>query len=99
MTPALLSSLEALREALGRPLHVTSGFRCARHNALCGGAKSSKHLSGEAVDLACESPNDKFAIVSAALKLGFRGIGVADTYVHLDVRSGTGAIWLYGKTS
>jgi zinc D-Ala-D-Ala carboxypeptidase len=97
MTPALLSSLEALREAVGRPLSITSGFRCRRHNAEESGAKSSRHLSGEAVDIRAYFPQEKFELVAAAIKLGFKGIGVSETFVHLDVRSGTGVIFLYGK--
>ena len=35
--PKLAASLQKLREAWGKPLTVTSGYRCARHNAEVGG--------------------------------------------------------------
>lgn len=35
--PKLAASLQKLREAWGKPVTVTSGYRCARHNAEVGG--------------------------------------------------------------
>lgn len=43
--------LEPLRERLGEPLHVLSGYRCAELNRLVGGVRRSQHLLGEAADL------------------------------------------------
>lgn len=43
--------LDPLRAAWGAPLIVTSGYRCPKLNAAVGGAKSSQHMSGEAVDI------------------------------------------------
>ena len=42
--------LDPLREALGRPMRITSGFRSAEVNRLVDGAAQSQHLRGEAVD-------------------------------------------------
>ncbi len=58
-TPAARASLEALvenildpaREALGKAIHVNSGYRCVKLNRAVGGAASSQHLTGEAVDI------------------------------------------------
>jgi uncharacterized protein YcbK (DUF882 family) len=51
LSSRLVPMLEELRAALGRPLAITSGFRCERHNAAVGGAKRSFHLIGCAVDI------------------------------------------------
>lgn len=43
--------LQPLRDAVGRPVVVTSGFRCAALNAAVGGARHSQHICGQAADL------------------------------------------------
>ena len=43
--------LDPLREAWGRPLVVSSGYRCAELNVRVGGCKTSHHLKGMAADL------------------------------------------------
>lgn len=43
--------LDPLRQAWGRPLSVTSGYRCPALNAAVGGAKNSHHLRGMAADI------------------------------------------------
>lgn len=43
--------LEPARVAFGRPIIVSSGFRCERLNNAVKGAKYSQHKSGEAADL------------------------------------------------
>lgn len=43
--------LDALRAHFGRPVDISSGVRCAQHNAeLPGSVYNSRHLSGKAVD-------------------------------------------------
>ena len=43
--------LQPLREKLGKPVHVESGFRCKELNNLVGGKPNSQHLIGEAADI------------------------------------------------
>ena len=43
--------LDPLREAYGRPIRVTSGYRCPRLNNLVGGSPNSQHMRGEAADI------------------------------------------------
>ena len=43
--------LDPLREAYGKPIIVTSGFRCEILNRLVGGSKNSQHRFGMAVDI------------------------------------------------
>lgn len=43
--------LQPLRDHLGGPLQVTSGYRCPALNRAVGGVHNSQHLSGEAADL------------------------------------------------
>lgn len=84
-SPRLLSLLEAIRSRLDRPLHPTSGIRCVAHNRAVGGHPDSPHLRGTAVDLAVADAQERFELVSAAIRCGCLRIGVAESFVHLDV--------------
>ena len=50
----LVVLLQCIREHFGKPVHITSGYRTAEHNAAVGGSKSSQHLLGRAADFYVE---------------------------------------------
>ena len=50
----LLSTLEAIRDGVGKPVCIESGCRCAQRTADVGGKKDSAHLTGEAADIRAE---------------------------------------------
>lgn len=55
---SLLDGLEALRAFVdNRPIIITSGHRCAAHNAAVGGATDSKHITGRAADIVITGVN------------------------------------------
>lgn len=45
--------MERVREILGQPIIVTSGYRSPLVNKIVGGSMYSAHMSGEAVDFVC----------------------------------------------
>jgi len=45
-----ISCLQPLREAVNRPIFVSSGFRSPDLNSLIGGSKTSAHMQGNAAD-------------------------------------------------
>ena len=47
----LLEVLDGLREFYGKPIKITSGYRCAELNKLVGGSPTSAHVIGYAADL------------------------------------------------
>jgi hypothetical protein len=48
------TALESIRYILGgRPIFVSSWYRCPRLNKLIGGSSNSKHMEGLAVDFVC----------------------------------------------
>ena len=53
--------LEPLRQALGLPIFVSSGYRCPQVNTLAGGAPTSQHLKGEAADITIPKVHRPFA--------------------------------------
>lgn len=98
--PEALDMLNELREAMDQPLLLNSASRCPRHNLRVGGAKRSKHLATEhlrstAFDISTdpkryswynlEAP-DQDDLIATAVEIGFNGIGVYRTFVHVDKR-------------
>jgi uncharacterized protein YcbK (DUF882 family) len=43
--------LEPLRELVGKPIKINSGYRCFALNEAVGGSKESQHMQGKAADL------------------------------------------------
>ena len=67
--------LDPLRKAYGKPIIVTSGYRCNKLNQLVGGSKTSQHCTGQAADI-CSSigtkeENKKIFDLIIKLKLPF----------------------------
>lgn len=87
-----LDSLEALRAETGRALIINSGHRCGQWNAAVGGAPKSRHKQ-IAVDISLIA-QDRFGLRDNAVTLGFTGIGMARTFLHLDRRPRP-ARWFY----
>lgn len=81
----LLERLQALRDALGRPVIINSGYRNREHNAAVGGSPDSYHLQGMAADIRVPGLTPQ-AIAKAARQAGFRGIILYSTFIHVDVR-------------
>ena len=53
--------LEPIRQALGLPIKVNSGYRCQQVNSLVRGVKTSQHLKGEAADITIPKSSRPFA--------------------------------------
>lgn len=51
LTLLTLAVLQPLRDAMGEPIKIGSGYRCPALNAAVGGVSNSQHMTGEAVDL------------------------------------------------
>ncbi len=89
----LVEAADELRDQLGRPVIITSGWRCANHPDEVDKTTVGYHQRGLAMDIACE-PYEIAEIVAIAHELGFEGIGYSETFIHLDLRSKT-AGWFY----
>lgn len=88
--------LDAARHKHGSALVVTSGYRCARHNAKVGGSPDSAHMKGLAADLAVVSSAARYALLPILLR-SFSRVGVGRTFVHVDVcmDKPQNVIWVY----
>jgi hypothetical protein len=56
----LMATMDRIREALGKPVRITSAYRSPEVNAAIRGAKNSAHLRGLAADFVCagQHPHD-----------------------------------------
>lgn len=84
--PELFTRLLALRNEWGRPIIITSGYRCPEHNTAVGGEKNSLHRAGLACDIkAAEKEQEILKILP--LKHGFSKILCYPErkYMHIDV--------------
>ena len=85
----LVSILDALRNKIGKPVIITSGYRTPGWNKKYDGAKYSYHMRGMAADIrvngisAKELANKLNAIIPEEC-----GIIVYKNWVHFDVRKG-----------
>ena len=50
--------LDPLREAWGKPIYVNSGYRSPAVNKAVGGAATSQHVTGQAVDITASPKTD-----------------------------------------
>lgn len=95
ISEAFVTRLDQLRETCGFPFRITSGYRSPRHSVEARKPKPGTHTQGIAADIACWEPWKRFVLIRHAMILGFKGIGVAKTFVHVDTREGTPAVWTY----
>lgn len=105
--PEFLWRLERLRELNGgKPLIINSAHRSPQHNAAVGGAPLSQHKK-MAVDISLNG-HDRHQLRQLAIECGFLGIGMARTFLHLDLRRPIGNVafdrsrlteWYYGPES
>lgn len=93
----LCAQLEVLREELGAPILVISGYRSPEYNKRIGGATRSQHMNACAADIKVKSvePAEVHATVERLIREGRMeqgGLGLYRTFVHYDVR-GSRARW------
>lgn len=77
--------LQPLRDCWGEPLHINSGYRCPRLNALVNGAPTSQHVKGEAADVKASSPYE-LALCALAHNLPFDQMILYQTFVHFSYK-------------
>lgn len=97
--PGLVDIVQKIRSHFGKPVKVSSGYRCPVHNKNVGGATGSRHGKGMAADIYIDgiAPAE---IAKYAEGLGIKGIGLYETdedghFVHVDTRT-TKSYW-YGQ--
>jgi len=92
VVPEFLDLFEQLREAMGRPLIITSGYRTPEHNkAVSSTGGNGPHTHGRAADILIYG-TQAYRMMKIAIDLGFTGFGFEQNlnlspnrrYLHLD---------------
>lgn len=96
---ALVAYLQKIRDHFGKPVYISSAYRCATWNKAVGGVSSSYHCYGQAADIKVDgiAPAE---VAKYAESIGILGIGLYETnkdghFVHIDTRK-TKSFW-YGQ--
>lgn len=90
MNDEFVKLLDKLRASYGKPIYLSSAYRCPEHNnRVSSTGYDGPHTTGKAVDILV-SGYDAHTIVKLATALGFSGIGVNQKgphnsrFIHLD---------------
>ena len=81
--------LQPLRDHIGKPITILSGYRSKELNSKVGGVVNSQHLAGEAADCITDDGPEKLLSALRASKLPFdQAILYRERFLHLSYRSG-----------
>ena len=96
MDKRFLFVLDEAREFAGIPFIINSAYRSPDHPESIKNPSSS-HIKGLAVDIKATDSATRFKIVEALVSVGFTRIGIADTFIHvdLDLDKTQNVIWTY----
>jgi len=84
----IFKTFEGVRNLYGKPIRITSGYRCPKYNKQIGGARFSVHMWGLALDLHCDDINDmeyKAQLIRRVNPDVRMGLYYDDTFIHMDV--------------
>lgn len=94
--PDFVYALDQLRKSCGFPFTITSGYRSPKHSKEASKPNGGgSHTKGWAADIKVNNGSERYKIVEEALKQGFSGIGVANSFVHVDLRPSAPVMWTY----
>ena len=84
----LLRVLDTLRDKIGEPIYINSGYRTPEHNKAVRGSTLSYHMYGMAADIRADkhTPEQLYTILDDMLK-GWGGLEEHKTFLHVDVRA------------
>ena len=93
MKPEFMELLQKLREEVGIPFVISSGFRDVTHPVEARKSAPGAHSKGIACDIQVMDGSTAGMLILHALILGFKGIGVAQDnrrnrtsrFIHLDI--------------
>ena len=93
----LAENLQVLRDHLGVPIRVISGYRSKCYNTRIGGARKRQHMTAKAADIKITgmTPSEVKSEIVKLIKEGkmaVGGIGLYRTFTHYDTR-GRNARW------
>lgn len=96
MHPETLCKLNNARHIAGIPFVLTSAYRSSAHDKLRGRSGTGAHTLGRAVDIRCNTSENRAKVLLALIEAGFERIGIYPTFIHADdsITHPTPRIWL-----
>lgn len=93
----VVNRLQLVRDIVGVPIYINSGYRCKKHNTEIGGSSKSQHVLGNAADIRIK--NHSVKQMYEICKHFFTGIGIypEQNFIHVDVRDNP-TTWVYIKS-
>jgi uncharacterized protein YcbK (DUF882 family) len=89
---AICENAQVLRDLLGTPLYVVSGYRTLSHNTKVGGVQNSYHLTASALDLKSHhwEPEQLATLYKGLIRMGLVSDGGVGYYpesgfIHVDI--------------
>lgn len=70
--------LQPIRDAWGKPIVISSGYRCPKLNKAVGGVANSQHIYGQAADIKATTPSENgklHALIKRLVKKGTIKVG------------------------
>jgi len=102
MNYTFLEKLDQARGLAGIPFKITSGYRTKEYNEDLirrnyKASKNSSHLKALAADISVKDSKSRFIVFNSLLLAGFTRIGIADTFIHVDLDTDKtqNVIWTY----
>jgi uncharacterized protein YcbK (DUF882 family) len=84
----LMNKLDVIREEIGLPIRIMSGYRTKKYNMGCGGKPQSAHLFALAADIQCDlDPKVLYSVIQSLIdqkKISDGGLSLYPTWVHVD---------------
>ena len=84
MNADFLNKLDEAREYAGIPFVINSAYRSPTHPLSIKNPTSS-HIKGLAVDISVKDSNTRFKVLDALIAVGFTRIGIANSFIHVDM--------------
>jgi uncharacterized protein YcbK (DUF882 family) len=90
MDADFMVKLEQIREYLGKPMLLSSAYRCPDYNKnVSSTGENGPHTTGKAVDILCYG-NDALELINLVTDVGINGLGISQKgslssrFIHID---------------
>ena len=98
-----LIALQRLRDAIGKPISLSSAYRCPTHNdKVSSTGKEGPHTTGKAIDILCSGKLAHEILSFAMIRCNiWKGIGISQKgkhksrFIHLDTITSDNRPWVW----
>jgi len=103
MTQKTVDALQGLREAMKKPLKLSSAYRCPEHNSNVSSTGSNgPHTTGQAIDISCSGKLAHEILSFAMIRSNtWKGCGISQKgkhksrFIHLDTIDSDNRPWIW----